>query len=466
MEKLERLLGKLRYEKIPIIGTPPKPEPEIGIEFAESMLCEFEDSEALLPPEDEEVDKQIESASFSPEPKPVFRSAMPRLRSADFGVKSFNTKSRKALIGAPLHKPPIKGPTEVETLENILSLSYKLPVTITSINNLPITRKQVKEVYFSKGGDPWLYKVWIFKADPVETAKELTVYYIANKKGVPTGKPIGFKPTKESYQFDIAILGGVVEHAGEPYNQLINNMRFAPGRIHQTAEAIVCMIADCHAKLTAAKDEFEEYGISLEKASPEKEIEGRFLAKLGIEKKAANVLIKACKDLYNQQSDISVISHGDIHTGNIVTEEIRYAVNTDRFGLIDWGSINLDNPYGDLQDFWLHHQRQALRACGAYDFGFEELDKAYQASAKRRGISLTQKDMLVQSALWNLYEMYDPTRENPLEIKEKAETHCQALLNDLEKLELFGCREQSSIIKKELKTLLKDHIYLKPILQN
>ena len=473
---MDELLGRVAFENIPIFGEPPKPKPPQPASRGLGLRGGFE---------------QLESFSFAPATRSIEPVSHPRGGTAR-GAESYGDDAPREIVfeDSDLEILPLdaadlvevkslgveeKKPSEVSVLENILSLAYSSPIEITAINELPTSRKQVKEVHFFKTNHEWLYKVWVFKADPVSTAKELAVYYIADQRGIPTGKPIGYKPSEDQkqYPFDIAILGGaMVEHAGDPYNKLLQNMRFAPERVHEVAKSVAGLIAKCHVKLTAAKDDFERYGVSLEKADPGKEIKERLLAALGIDN--ADALIGACRDLYNKQSDLVVVSHGDIHTGNVVTRERGYATHISEFGIIDWGSVMFDNPYSDLRDFWLHHQRQALRACGRYDFGFDSLNSSYIGQflfdVKREGIEATlelsncKRDSLIQSALWNLYEMYDPVRKGPREIEEKAAAHCQALMSDLDQLQMWGVGREANAVKKELGILLKDKPYLKPVL--
>jgi hypothetical protein len=353
-----------------------------------------------------------------------------------------------------------KKPDTIKTLERILSQEYKAPVRITKIRDLENTRKQVKEVRFMVRN--YVSKVWVIKSEPEKTAKELNCYYIIYNQGIPTAKPICYVPSEKPYEFDVAVLGGLIENAGGPYDRLCEWVD-APG-LFETAKSIVSLISDYHSKLTKIQSEFEKYGIRLENASPRKEISSRFQAALGI--KDTEELVRACEQLYKRQNSIFVVSHGDIHTGNIVTVSTRderqgcEVPRTDKFGFIDWESISLDTPFGDLQDFWLHHRRLALKSYGSYDFGFEALVQAYKPGSDLGNLNLNSS---IQSALWNLYEMYDPTRKNDIEAK--AIMHCQNLMSELGCLEHMGCREESGMIKRELKRLLADKDYLKEYLQ-
>lgn len=383
-------------------------------------------------------------------------------------------KSAKAFRAAV--SAPKKRPVEVEALEKILSSAYDSNVTVTKIRTLPATRKEVKEVFYMMNGG--ISKVWVFKADPKKTAIELNAYHVVYNQGIPTGKPIlhDLNAKKLSYDFDIAILGGIVQHAGDPYTELIRNIELRPDIVFKTASSVANLIADYHIKLTLAKTEFEKYGVEVPKASPRNEIKERFVAGLNISESVCEKLISACESLYNKQSGLSVISHGDIHLGNIVTTLVQDAftgqmlASVDKFGVIDWGSIAFDHPYSDLHDFWLHHVRHAKAVCGDYDFDFEQFEQNYLASiaekAKAHDLSfdLSKKNSLIESALWNLYEMFDPVRKDESDIQSKAVTHCSNLLNDLSALNSFGCKKETDVIKKELRTLLNDKLYLKEVI--
>ena len=368
-------------------------------------------------------------------------------------------------------------PKDIERLEEVLSSSYNVNVAIASVNDIPVTRKEVKEVYFIRDDDPEkLYKVWIFKADPVATLKELTVYHIIYEQGIPTGKPVGYKPSESdtTYPYDIAILGGIVENAGDSYSGVIKNMRMLPDKIFQTAKDIAQIIADYHIKLTHAKGKFARYGVELQEADTGREISERLIAGLGIEERLGHKLIDACTGLQSTQSGLNVVSHEDINEKNIVSIKSGDAILYRKFGVIDWASIALNNPFSDLRDFWIHHKRQALNICNEYNFSFEEFVESYaerfQKKAGRQWIDFDKDrlktDSLVQSIMWNIYELYDPARDDPEDIKDKAVIHCQALWDDLRQIENLGNKAHAGRIKKELKILLKDKSYLHPVLNS
>lgn len=363
-------------------------------------------------------------------------------------------------------------PDGILTLEKILSEAYGRNVSITRVRELPVTRKPVKEVYFLINNA--LSKVWVFKADPKRTAEELRAYFVAYRNGVPTGRPIGYNPKigqDEEYPFDVAILGGVVEHAGDPYDQLLRNMELRPDLMFQTAAAIVGMIADYQIRLTRALKELQGYNLNLEQNHPRKEIKERMLAALGVGEEDAEGLIRSCEDLAERQGhgSGSVVSHGDVHTGNIVTiagisnVTGQMATSVKKFGIIDWGSIGLDFPYSDVVNFWLHHQRQARNVCKGYDYNLENLLEIYQQKfnslARREGgdgvevIRDSRENMLIQLALWNIYEMFDPTRKNKADIERKARTHFSGSWKNLEGLQEMGSREAVRV-KGELVILI------------
>jgi hypothetical protein len=434
-------------EKEPPImrGVPEEPVPETLEEdvFADAEVCE------LCGVADDEL--VLMAADYS--------SDLCSFEAADTGSQKSNASS--AL------------PDAVQTLEKILSSAYSAPVRITRVRDLPQSRKKVREVFFLINNG--ISKVWVFKADPEKTKDELNAYHIIHQSGIPTGKPIGYTPSVKQYEFDIAILGGIIEHAGEQYNELLQNMVLTPEHIFQTALSIADLIAQYQVKLTLAKGEFERYGVKLEKTSPAKEIRQRLLACLNVDN--ADDLIQACEELYNKQAGDFVVSHGDIHTGNIVTQ-LEQDTNTGltktsikRFGVIDWGSLVIDKPYADVVDFWLHHERQAQKLC-SYSFDIDMVRPAYEqklACMSRdfvHGFNAgTKTDSVIQSALWNLYEMYDPVRTYSRDIEKKAERHCAQLMDCLHYLEGCSFREQSYKIKTALARLLADKDYLKKYLQ-
>jgi hypothetical protein len=360
-----------------------------------------------------------------------------------------------------------KKPEEILALEHVLSIAYDTNIRIGYVREIPQTRKQVKEVRFKKPDDPWLYKIWVFKADPVITRREMTIYYIASQAGVPTGKPIGFKPEAglRTYPFDIAMLGGgIVEHAGDSYDALIRNMQYEPGDIHQTAISIARMVADAHAKLTSARNQFDFYGISLQKANPSTELKTRIFdaLKLNFTSDASMNLVDACLALYKRQTSLDVISHGDLHTGNIVTRARLDADHTSDFGMIDFGSVMIDTWLGDLYDFFIHHKRKAMSVCGNYPFSVSDIENAYLdqfgITSRMRNLdvscSLSKIDSAVQSCLWNLYEMFDPTRKNKADIMEKAIYHSGELAKDFTLLAKLGLGNEVSAINSHLADIL------------
>lgn len=370
-----------------------------------------------------------------------------------------------------------KKPQDVLDLECLLSTAFEgIPVIITQINTLPKTRKEVKEIHFTKMGDQWLHKVWVFKADPKATARELSIYAIAFNHGVPTGAPLGFNPAhySKTYPFDIAILGGaVIDHAGDAYGSLLEKMYLSPEIMHSSALAITKILAETHIRLTSARDEFDRYGIPIAPVNIQKEIQERFLAGLKMNKGDGCALIHAAKQLF-LFSEPSVISHGDLHTGNIVTKQGPSSkIHLYEFGFIDWGSTNLAHPFNDLQSFWIHHQRKAQQINPQYNYSFATMDEAYTDAFIRAGKSLGivadltdhRRNAFLHSAWWNFLEIFDPVRLDPPDIHEKAIRHCHALQFDLKSLCQVGYRTQAEDFRKELFKALAHQKYLHHLFQ-
>lgn len=382
------------------------------------------------------------------------------------GVGSLSFDSYQ-LLEAALEVSTLESRTktdELKLLETLLSIEYKSPnLEITRVESLPKSRKEVKRIYFVIGND--MYQVWLYKADPKETTRELNICRIVYERGIPTAKPIGHVPKiGEDYPYQVAVLGGIVEHAGESYDQLINNLQLSPDRIFDTARGVARLLADFHFKLTSARRVFEASGIHLGRASPRKEILERLVAGIGIMPNEAEQLISACEDLYRRQEGELVVSHGDSHTGNIVTKETpnhslggQMRTSLTDFGIIDFGSLCLDYPEGDLVDFWIHHQRKAQGVFRSYKFDVRDVEKEYAEELERSAGSnrLNSKNISIQQTLWNIYEMYDPTRKSSQ--LEKASYHYDGFVKSGEVLKVLGLEKDFSRIRRELDRIKKAH---------
>ena len=383
------------------------------------------------------TDKKLKSAtrSFNPDKAVLYRGANKSLLDTD---DSFVFSSSTAdTIGSFGHRmtaeESLRNMSEtwnnietVKNLEKLLSETYNGDVIITKITQLPVTRKKVKEVMFLLNNR--MSKVWLFKADPKNTARELAVYNIAYEEGIPTGKPIGFTPGKNlGYNFDIAILGGIVEHAGESYAQLIKNMELRPDFAQKAALIISEMISNYQHALTKATAKFNDYNIILKDSGPRKEINERMIATLkNTDIKMFDELIGNCEALYSLQSPYRLVSHGDTHDHNIITllqydkTTSQNATLADKFGIIDWGSICVDHPYSDLINFWVHHKRLAKSTFTKYDYHLTDIISHYN---KTSPLLINPDDAIIQYALWNIYEMFDPVRSDKKEIAIKADYH-------------------------------------------
>jgi hypothetical protein len=335
-------------------------------------------------------------------------------------------------------------PEILTLLETVLSEVYGKPVEVTCIRNVQSNRKEVKEVYFKS--EDKTSRVWVFKADPKTTAKELALYSLLTQKGITTGKPLGYNPEDPhaDYPYDVAILGGVVEHAGDSYNDLLKDLMFKPDSVHAIAKMVLPLIADYQVKLTLAKPEILALGIELNPSSPQKEIRERLVAALkeSHTEEQAEKLIQACEKLYSLQSGSLLVSHGDLHLGNIVTLKEGDRILRDHFGFIDWATLCLDHAYGDVASYVIHHQRQAKEVCIlGYKFEEHTLMEEYQRAltdlALPHGISLSghpERDAQVQQVLWHIYEIADPTRKGH-DARKKTQYHLVALSELFPKLE-------------------------------
>ncbi len=351
-------------------------------------------------------------------------------------------------------------------LENFLAEAYHYPdLKITRVEALPKTKKEVKRVYFVMNDD--LYQVWVFKADSDKTAKELNICDIVHRNGIPTARPIGdFPKPDEKYPYEIAVLGGIVEHAGESYDRLLENLILSPDQMYKTAKNVGKLLAGFHVKLTSARKQFEERGIILEKSSPREYLTERMLPCFKTKEKEFDRLIDLCEQLYNKQQGDLVVSHNDTHTGNIVTVQTspnggQLRTSLTDFGIIDHGSIGLDYPQSDLLDFWIHHYRKASNVCKNYPFDFSGVEESYENECaileRQLGTNLQRggsKNVLIQQTLWNIYEMYDPTRKI-YESKLKSAYHYNAFLKLKDSLQRNGFGEDYSNIKAELDKIRK-----------
>ena len=357
-----------------------------------------------------------------------------------------------------------KKPDTIIALERLLQESYGKPAQITSIETLPSSRKEVREVRYLLDDGPYLFKAWVIKADPVTTAKELAFYAVASTHGIPTARPVGYTPPEGGgkYPYDIAVLGGIVEHAGEPYKQLIGFLRLRPERIFSTAQVIARTIAEYQLTLTAAKKELASLGVALERVSPTHELVTRFAAGARIPEERIAKLARACEALWKRQEGPLVVSHGDIHTGNIVTVTSNgepHITRLDTFGIIDWGSACLDTPASDLVDFWVHHTRETERMCDypyTYDDVLPAYEKRFAERAEELGIACApsgRHDARIQQALWHLYEMFDPTRKNEEDAREKTAYHLRHATEALQMLSTTGFSEARTI-QQQVRTFL------------
>ncbi len=383
---------------------------------------------------------------------------------------------RASAVSAEHYKP-----NDVLALETFLRAAYKAPdIVITRVEALPMTRKEVRRVFFALRDN--LYQVWAFKANPQTTGRELTASTIAFNHGIPTGKPLGFDLSRHAqlYPYDIALLGGILEHAGDSYEQLLGNLALEPGYMFSTAQHVARILANFHVKLSEVQEEFGQHGLVLQRASPRREITSRLLPVLKIpeENPIAERFIRACEDLYDEQRGDLVVSHGDINTGNVVTiseSGLHHQSRTSlyKFGVIDFESIGLDYPQGDLADFWLHHQRKAVAICPNYDYSFDEFVRAYHVALTRlvqhhdfvSTSFYNSKSALIQRTLWNVYELFDPTRKGPA-IMKKADFHYRALHDVLPFLKEYGLSDRGKIILRESQQLLKTTPYYASLLKS
>lgn len=389
-------------------------------------------------------DNEMDKALYSTDSRggSCGRGGLMRYRGMGSSKKQLHFLQTKEKTASHIGKPD-----GIIALEKILSANYTKPVEITRIDDMLMTRKQVKRIYFAM--EDSIYQVWVFKADPKQTAKELAIYEIAFKKGLPTPRPLFGGKFANDYPYDIAILGGIVEHAGDSYDSLLENLRLTPNFVFRTAESIGDLITRTHKVLTESIKDLEERGIVLERASPRKELRERMLPVLKLEDREVEPLIRLSEELYDLQRGKMVVSHGDLHTGNVVTQiadddqSLVLGTSIKKFGLIDFGSITLDYEQGDFADFWIHHERKARSIIGeSYNYAYNNFRRAKEESLND----------LVQCTLWHLYEMFDPTRKE--KIYEKAAYHIKNFRENMDEISIKIPREYEDHLTKRLNAVL------------
>ncbi len=378
-----------------------------------------------------------------------------------------------------------KKPDDILKLEEVLAKAYRSaePVRITQVTELPPTRKEsVREVHFYVNHR--VYKIWVFKVDdPKEIVRELNIDWIASEAEIPTARPICYEPIPvgQPYTYEIALLGGILEHAGGSYADLIGKLRWEPQLADEAARAVAGLIAEFHIKLANAEEEFQRLNVDIPELDVHHEIETRFLAGIGVpvQDEHGRRLVAAFEELYRKvksESKLAIISHNDLHTGNLVTVEADSYVGTgtctNRFGFIDLRDIARDQtPYNDLWNYWVHHKRIARAVFGEdYEPSFAVAESGYQERFNQLGAGLgwsfdasaCQEHSAVMAAFWNLNKMYDPKRRDGIE--EKAQIHCRDLMQNLAELLRYGYVEERNAAYVALQHLLKDREYLRPIL--
>lgn len=382
-------------------------------------------------------------------------------KSKSFGA--FPAKGEKSILRSTSFLTKSK-PHTIERLESVLTQAYGYPATITQIYDHPTTKKKVKEVYFEINNS--ITKIWVFKADPKETEKELKLYQIAHDAGLPTCKPVGYEPSLSTkYPYDVAILGGVLEDAGETYDSFLKSLELSPLAMLRTTLGVAKLIAEYHFKLSNSLDKFGRYGIRLLSHDPAQEINERLVPVVYPSASALGELEDAVRALDLAQELKPVVSHNDIHLGNIITKKngpLGNSTSLDEFGIMDLITTSFNNPYSDLHDFWTHYVRKKIEITGKGDPMFHVFEETYLNKLKELGADIwtpksAKKDSLIQKTMWNVYELYDPTRNDPYSSREKEIYHAKELKKNLKALSSNGLKFKADKLKKALKNCLKNY---------
>jgi hypothetical protein len=275
----------------------------------------------------------------------------------------------------------------------------------------------------------------------------------------------------EDYPFDIAILGGILKNAGGSYNKLVEDLALEPEYVFKTAAGVAKMLAGFHVNLTQKASQFKEYGIELGLFDFKDEFRKRFLASLQMDENGPAVIsfYDTIGQLAKRLPELSVISHNDIHTGNVVTQCVQRTLGDqtpsyENMGVIDLGDVAWDCPMGDLVDFWVHHLRLAEGCCEDYGYSLGDFIQAYDDEVERlRGepYQMSKEAAIIKSVMWNMLEMYDPSRKDPMPT---AIRHVLAVHSDMEALRTVGLSMHANRLECDVYNLLCDVPYLKPSL--
>ena len=239
-------------------------------------------------------------------------------------------------------------------------------------------------------------------------------------------------------------------------------------------KSVAELIAEYQVKLTANKWQFEEYGVPLPRFDVGKEIRRRLLKGLKVaEDGHAHNLIKTFEDLESKIQGQSVISHNDTHTNNFLTAE--HVSETGQvgdsylnFGVIDWGDIGWNIPTGDPVDLWVHYQRVTDTMLHKPRLKFKHFLEAfankYNQLGQKYGLSFDPREQMraavIKHTEWDAFEMYDPSRTDPEDIKNKAIRHYNAFQKDLQNLTTIGYPNQAAALKRHMDEIVKDIPYL------
>jgi hypothetical protein len=305
-----------------------------------------------------------------------------------------------------------------------------------------------------------LYQAWVYQAEPSTARKEMVLYYLGSRHGVPTPSPVGYIPhlKEQNYPYKAAILGGgIVEHAGRPYSQHIFDLAL-PELLHRTAVNVSRLIASMHVRMTFLKPQIQAFDVNLNVIKPGDQITSLYSAALNLQ--VNNPILTKLSQLFNvlyvKQTSPIIIGHRDLHTGNLVTSSMGGSESLAEYAFIDWGDAGERRWGGDLLDFFVHHKREAVKANPQYEkyYSLEPIDayvRKFNEEADNFGLEervsfsrLSQADMrnlLIDSLTINAFEMIDPMRRNIGDIMNKAIYHGKRIIKDLDSLSSYGCRE-------------------------
>jgi len=208
---------------------------------------------------------------------------------------------------------------------------------------------------------------WYLETNQEELRAEIYKTWLIHNQGIATGDvSIQERAVTEKGLQDFALLYQSPQTALSYYEWLANN-QLSNERLHKFAETIARFLARLHISLTQLSPTFEKYALDVLESDPFVRLKSEFFAGLEItslqERTPERRIVEILYEAYNKLQLPLVISHGDAHGDNFRAKSNVSRMNLTNFALIDWATLQWANPYMDLSNFWVHHERKALELC-------------------------------------------------------------------------------------------------------